>query len=157
MNLSIILKFNLNAKEALDFYKECFGGEIKSIYTYSMLKDMPSIYHDKIYHSDFESENIKFSVYDENDEILSYKGYENLPNKEEKKCCGGCKNKSKNIVEITIENIKSEKDQTEIFEKLSKDGKIEIPLQKTSWGSIFGKVIDKYGINWNLIFFLGKN
>lgn len=35
-----------------------------------------------------------------------------------------------------------------IFESLGKDGKIEMPLEKTFWGALFGMLTDKYGIDW---------
>ena len=34
------------------------------------------------------------------------------------------------------------------FNKLSKDGKVIMPMDKTFWGSYFGMFVDKYGIQW---------
>jgi PhnB protein len=39
-----------------------------------------------------------------------------------------------------------------LFAKLSKDGKIEMPMQDMFWGDYFGSFTDKYGIQWMLIF-----
>ena len=35
-----------------------------------------------------------------------------------------------------------------IFENLSKDGSVGMPLQKTYWADAFGMVTDKFGIRW---------
>jgi PhnB protein len=35
-----------------------------------------------------------------------------------------------------------------IFDALSQDGLITMPLEKTFWGSLFGMLIDKFGVNW---------
>ncbi|MDF9799422.1 putative glyoxalase superfamily protein PhnB/putative protein YndB with AHSA1/START domain [Catalinimonas alkaloidigena] len=35
-----------------------------------------------------------------------------------------------------------------LFNELSKEGKIEMPIQDMFWGAYFGSFTDKYGINW---------
>lgn len=35
-----------------------------------------------------------------------------------------------------------------IFDELSVDGNITMPLQDMFWGAYFGSITDKYGINW---------
>jgi PhnB protein len=37
---------------------------------------------------------------------------------------------------------------TEVFNKLSAGGKVDMPLAKQFWGDVFGSFADKYGINW---------
>jgi len=45
----------------------------------------------------------------------------------------------------------TDKQETErIFNELSVDGKISMPLQDMFWGAYFGSFTDKYGINWML-------
>ncbi len=34
------------------------------------------------------------------------------------------------------------------FQKLSVDGSVAMPMQETFWGSYFGMVTDKYGVQW---------
>ncbi len=45
-------------------------------------------------------------------------------------------------------NTESEEETTRLFEQLSEGGKIEIPLNKTFWGSYGGMCQDKFGIQW---------
>lgn len=35
-----------------------------------------------------------------------------------------------------------------IFDELGKGGKINYPLKKEFWGDIFGKLTDKFGVEW---------
>ena len=46
----------------------------------------------------------------------------------------------------------SEKEANQLFNKLSKDGKIEMPMNKTFWGAYFGQCKDKFGIMWMINF-----
>lgn len=36
----------------------------------------------------------------------------------------------------------------QIFAKLSKDGSVVMPLEKTYWAEAFGMVTDKFGVKW---------
>ncbi len=46
--------------------------------------------------------------------------------------------------------LDSREEVERIFAGLSKDGKVEMPLEDTFWGAYFGMVIDKFGIHWSL-------
>ena len=37
---------------------------------------------------------------------------------------------------------------TEVFQKLSDGGKVDLPLAKQFWGDIYGQVTDKFGQHW---------
>lgn len=52
-----------------------------------------------------------------------------------------------NNMHISIEP-KSKEEAKRIFDELSLDGKISMPLQDMFWGAYFGSFTDKYGINW---------
>lgn len=45
-------------------------------------------------------------------------------------------------------NTESEEETDKLFNGLSKDGKVEMPLQKTFWNAYFGMILDKFGIKW---------
>jgi PhnB protein len=36
----------------------------------------------------------------------------------------------------------------DVFEKMSEGGTVSMPLQDAFWGSRFGMLQDKFGINW---------
>ena len=44
----------------------------------------------------------------------------------------------------------SEPETDKLFDALSKNGRIEMPLNKTFWGAYFGMLRDKFGIQWML-------
>jgi PhnB protein len=37
-----------------------------------------------------------------------------------------------------------------VFDALSKGGSVTVPLAKQFWGDIFGGLIDKFGIGWQV-------
>ena len=40
----------------------------------------------------------------------------------------------------------------ELFARLSEGGTVIMPMEKTFWGSYFGRFTDKFGINWMISF-----
>ena len=45
-------------------------------------------------------------------------------------------------------NAESEEEARGLFEGLSAGGKVEMPLEKTFWGDLYGTFVDKFGIWW---------
>ena len=39
---------------------------------------------------------------------------------------------------------------TRVYEQLSSGGKVHYELQDTFWGARYGKLTDKFGVNWDL-------
>jgi len=56
-----------------------------------------------------------------------------------------------NNMHISIEPS-SREEAKRIFDQLSSDGTISMPLQDMFWGAYFGSFTDKYGINWMVNF-----
>ncbi len=52
-------------------------------------------------------------------------------------------------IELTIVGT-DEDDLRRIFDALSSGGSVKVPLDKMFWGDIFGAVIDKFGIGWQV-------
>ncbi len=52
-------------------------------------------------------------------------------------------------IELTISGS-DEADLRRIFDGLSEGGDVKQPLEKMFWGDIFGGLIDKYGIGWQV-------
>jgi PhnB protein len=48
---------------------------------------------------------------------------------------------------ITV-SVESEEEARRIFEALSAEGTITMPLEKTFWAALFGMFTDRFGINW---------
>src|SRR5215204_357870 len=52
-----------------------------------------------------------------------------------------------NNIQISI-NANTEEEAKKIFDGLSAGGRVNMPLEKTFWGALFGMFTDKFGINW---------
>ena len=46
--------------------------------------------------------------------------------------------------------LDSVEEQSVLFEKLSENGSVTMPLQQTFWDARFGMLTDKFGIQWML-------
>lgn len=51
-----------------------------------------------------------------------------------------------------VANTSTKDEATEVFDKLSEGGKINLALEDTFWGAYFGMLTDKFGINWMVSF-----
>ena len=121
------LNFGGNCEEALNFYKEAFGGEIESIMRYDGAPmDVPEDHKNKIMHSHFKAGDLTFMASDAMHGKPPVVGTN---------------------VSLSL-NFTSPDEQKEIYDKLSDGGTATMPLQDTFWGATFGMCIDKFGINW---------
>jgi len=129
MKLVPYLTFEGNCEEALEFYRESLGGEIVYLERY---KDAPveveKIYAEKIFHS-----KLKFGK----NFILASDAFE------------GKIVKHGDHISLSLE-FGSVEEIEEIFDNLSDDAEIIIPLQESFWGTMFATLTDKFGITWNL-------
>lgn len=129
MSIKLIpyLTFNGNTKEAMEYYKGIFGGELK-LTTFGEFEGMPvqDDYKDKIMHAELESTE------------LTIMASEGRP---------GSQVKFGDNVSLSFSG--NDKDKlVEYFDKLAEGGSITMPLAEQGWGDLFGMVDDKYGIHW---------
>ncbi len=121
-----------NCEEAFNFYKSVFGGEFEYL---GRFRDMPSENPipeekaDKIMH-------VSLRISEET--VLM--GSDSSP--EYGQTC-----EIGNNVALSL-NASSEEEAYKLYNELSKDGKINMPIQKTFWGALYGMFTDKFGINW---------
>ncbi len=132
VTLNPYLGFNGNCKEAFDFYKLVFGGEFDSTSTF---KDMPEEVCQDMNLSENDKDKIMHISLPIGNSVLM-----------------GCDVPHKpttpgDNVSISIQT-KSEEETKQIFEKLSKEGTVNMPLAKTFWNATFGVCTDKFGIHW---------
>jgi PhnB protein len=128
-----------NAEEAMNFYKGVFGGEI-TITRWGEMPPNPKMpisnsWKNKIMHGSLEI-------------VKGVTIYFTDSMKERKV-------NSDNNVYIHVE-FDSENDVRKAYEILSEDGKVNMPLDKTFWGAIYGDLLDKYGIFWGLHYQLSE-
>jgi PhnB protein len=135
-NIDIYLHFNGNSEEAFSFYKSVFGGEFIAVQRY---KDVPG--SEKMSADDREkmihiSLKLTHGTTLMASDTFSKDGHEL---------------KFGNNFHICIQ-AETEKEADRIFNALSDEGKIEMPMNKTFWGAYFGMCQDKFGILWMISF-----
>lgn len=133
------LNFNGNCEEAFNFYKSVFGGEFSHI---SRFGDMPA----EPNAPEMPAEMKKLIMH------LSYTLGENvLFGSDTSEEFGGLVTFGNNFsLSVTMES-KEEADR--VFAELEVGGTIKMPLATTFWGSYFGMVLDRFGINWMVDFY----
>lgn len=136
--INTYLTFNGNCEEAFNFYKSVFGGEFKLIEKY---KDMPENPKFPLAESDREKIlHISFPISEGSVLMGSDTGGEWAENYLQG-----------NNFSISI-NTDSKEEADRLFNNLSKDGKVIMPMDKTFWDSYFGMFTDKFGIQWMVSF-----
>ncbi|WP_348825277.1 VOC family protein [Flavobacterium aestuarii] len=130
------LYFNGNCEEAFEFYKSVFEAEFKYIGRY---KDV--------------QQSDKHIFREQGDKIM----HVSLPISKETILMGADNTQlyheavSNNTFSLSINT--DEKELAEkLFQKLAKGGRIKLAMKETFWGSYYGIVHDKFGINWKISF-----
>ena len=135
-NFTPYLHFAGNAEEVMLFYKSVLGGEFSILSRYG---DIPG--GDKIPpHEQQKLIHVSLKVSDS----ITIMATDVLDTMEQKLDAG-------NNFHIVI-HTESEEETNQLFEKLSDEGDIEMPPNKTFWGSYFGMCRDKFGIQWMIEF-----
>lgn len=130
--INITLIFNGHTEEVFEFYKSIFGTEYIS---FQRMKDMPGAPP----MSAEDGEKVLYASLPVGSSVLM--GMD-MPAQR------GLVNLGTNFMPSL--QTSSEEETTEIFNKLAEGGTITMPLGHQFWGSFFGMVTDKYGIQWML-------
>lgn len=130
-SLEPYLFFKGNCKEAMEFYKGVFGGEL----TMSTLGESPK--------NVLEQMKIDESRYGE---IMhaSLKGPVSLMGSDSQVASDHSAK-----VELSLGGT-DETQMKEIWDKLAEGGKVRMPLAKQFWGDTFGMMTDRFGVDWNM-------
>ena len=123
--LNPYLNFNGTARQALEFYKGVFGGELTlSTFGDMGMADAPDA--DKIMHGQLET--------DAGYTIMAA----DVPSHMEYKPAAG----------FSVSLSGDDAVLREYFEKLAVGGTVTMPLAKQVWGDEFGMCVDQFGIDW---------
>ncbi len=125
--LNPYLSFTGNAREAMEFYKTVFGGELTSM-TYSdggMSQDPAD--KDKIMHAQLVAPNGYWLM-----------GSDTPP---------GMPHTPGSAMTVSLSGD-DEKELRGYWDTLAKGGTIAQPLEKAPWGDSFGMLTDKFGTPW---------
>ncbi|MEV4329261.1 VOC family protein [Streptomyces sp. NPDC049597] len=125
--LNPYISFSGEAKQAMEFYKGVFGGNL-SVHTYGDFgSEAPPGYSDKIMHSMLETANGFTLMCADNPPGMEYKPGNNY------------------AVSLSGEDADELRGY---WEKLSDGGNVQVPLEKQMWGDVFGMCTDKFGVAW---------
>ncbi len=127
ITLNPYLNFNGNTREAMEFYHQVLGGELK-LQTFSEVSGMevPPGYEDKIMHARLDSD------------VIAIMATEGRP---------GVEVKFGDNVSLSLMGSDTAK-LTEIFNALTSGGEVTMPLAKQFWGDTFGALKDRFGVYW---------
>ena len=130
------INFNGNAEEAFKFYKSVFGGEFPIVMRF---KDLSS---PEFQVKDNEANKIMHIALPIGKNILMGNDVPEIL---------GLTNENENRSKISI-SAESKEEADKLFIGLSVGGQIEFPIGDSPWGSYFGMIRDKYGIEWMVDF-----
>jgi PhnB protein len=127
--INAYLTLNGNCREAMTFYKECLGGELtmQAVEDSPIASQMPAHTLKQILHASLVKDGLVIMA----SEMAR-----------EKPVNG-------NTISLCLQCSSEEEIQT-YFTKLSSGGKIIDSLKEQFWGSKYGELKDKFGINWVL-------
>jgi len=132
--INVYLTFNGNCEEAFNFYKSVFGGDFGYV---GRFKDMPP-QDGKAVPAKDANKIMHISLPISKETILM--------GSDSSEDFGGKVTAGTNfsISLSTDSNANADK----FFKSLSAGGKATMPMSETFWGSYFGMLTDKYGIQW---------
>lgn len=130
------INFNGNAEEAFNFYKSVFGGEFARVVRF---KDMPTPGFEM---PESEANKIMHIALQIGPNVLMGNDVPQFM---------GPTNENENRSKISV-STQSREEADKIFYGLSENGKVEFPIGDSPWGSYFGMLRDKYGIEWMIDF-----
>jgi len=128
--INVTLVYNGQTEAAFNFYKSVFGGESSNV---QRMKDIPGAPP----MSAEESEKILHMSFPIGSAILM--GMDMPAGR-------GTVNQGNNFM-ITLDTS-SEEEATKLFNGLSANGVVMMPMAHQFWGSFFGMFTDKFGIQW---------
>lgn len=115
-----------DAKAQAEFYVKALGGEILSVMTHGQVPGASGTNKDKVVHLSLVAAGVQFFLTDSMFGPVT----------------------TGNAVSQCLEFV-SETEAREAFNNLAADGgDVSAPLEPAFWGSLFGEVVDKFGIPW---------
>jgi PhnB protein len=124
VRLDAYVFFAGNCKEAMEFYKSIFGGEL-TIQTYGDIPgETADNMKDKVMHADLSGGPVRLMASDAQEKPLGT-----------------------GKISLSLSGNGEEK-LRRYFERLSEGGKATMPLETAPWGDTFGMLTDQYDIEW---------
>jgi PhnB protein len=125
--LNPYLNFGDNARQAMEFYRDVFGGELK-LNTFGEYGDPSAPGADNIMHAQLETEN----------------GFTLMASDAPP---GMDLDEGSGKISISLSGD-DEQELRGYWDKLSEGGSLTLPFEKQMWGDLFGMCTDKFGVPW---------
>jgi PhnB protein len=124
--LNPYVSFSDNAREALEFYKDVFGGNL-SINTFGEYGDSNAPEANNVMHGQLETDGGFTLMASDTPPGMDF-------------------NPGSNIT-ISLSGD-DEQELRGYWEKLSEGANVTMPLEKQMWGDVYGQCTDKFGVQW---------
>ena len=124
--LNPYISFRDNAREAMEFYKEVFGGTL-TLNNFGEYGDPGAPEADKIMHGQLDT-----------DSGYTIMGADTPP---------GMEHNPGDTITVSLSGDDAE-ELRGYWKKLSDGGTVTVPLEKQMWGDEFGQCVDRFGIAW---------
>lgn len=125
--LHAYLSFKGNAREAMEFYRSVFGGNL----TMSTFKEYQASQDpaedDKVMHAMLEAENGLTFMASDTPNVMPYTPGDNFS------------------MSLSGDDAR---ELSAYFEKLAAGGTVTMPLERAPWGDTFGMLVDRFGMKW---------
>ncbi|MEO0533888.1 MAG: VOC family protein [Cyanobacteria bacterium P01_A01_bin.123] len=128
MKFNPYLSFNGQCEAAFKFYEQCLGGKVEVTMPYEgspMADQVSPEWGNKVMHSEFRLGEQVFM------------GSDCMPEQYEKP--------QGNAIMLQIDDPSKAE---HIFQVLSENGTVNMPIQETFWAARFGALVDQFGIPW---------
>jgi PhnB protein len=124
--LNPYISFDGNAREAMESYRDIFGGDL-TISTFGEFGQADSPIADKVMHGQLSAPN-----------GMVLMGADNPPD---------TKHEPGNNIAISLSGTDAD-ELRGYWSKLADGGQVAVPLEKQMWGDEFGMCTDRFGIGW---------
>jgi len=117
--------FSEDARKQADFYAKALGGEIVDVKTFAEMPNAPEDDKDKVMHLVLKVGDLQIFMADSSPVNQG------------------------NAIDLTLV-YESEEEARQAFEGLAQGGKVLMPFERMFWGTSFGRVVDPFGIRWQI-------
>ncbi|WP_349409858.1 VOC family protein [Pseudalkalibacillus sp. SCS-8] len=125
------LTFDGHARDALEYYKNIFDGEVLNVQTFGEADfPTPPEADERIMHAQFKKGELFLMMSD------------TFPGQDVERGSN---------ISLALD-MESEEQTQSLYDKLSEKGTVLMELQDTFWGAKYGKVKDAFGVTWDLNF-----
>lgn len=136
MQLEMFFNFDGNCREAMEFYAKVFKSEVNNLMTYEQAPPDPNYTllesdKDRVMYADMQIGNLTVMFMDMPSGAPLIKG---------------------NNVSPTL-SAEDKEEVERVFNELKDGGTVEMELQKTFFSELYGMVIDKYGVIWQILYY----